>query len=567
MKSQSGSSVEDKDEKYAHLWFASFCKFHNIPDNESQQWDFDEKHVLAFLRDKRAKKMPTWKRLKIVHGLIWYRNHIRRSREPRLEHLRAKLQEDVINENFEQQEQTIEEAVGKIDPKEPDVIQAMRRALRLNNKEWNTEKAYVGKVYAFMRDRSLKSLADFEAIGASDIEAHLTDLVVDGDVAVSTQNQAFSALLFLFEYVLHRDFGRIRALKSNKAAYIPTVMSKPEVARVLSFFTGVYLIIAQLLYGCGMRISECLRLRVKDIDFDQMLIEIHNSKGNKSRFAPLPKQLVEPLKRLVERRNELHQQDEANGVASVWLPNALASKYPSAHREFKWQFLFASARFSKDPKTGKRHRHHLQTETFTSHLKTAVEKADVQKHVTSHTFRHSFATHLLQDGTDIRTIQELLGHSDIATTMIYTHVLARPDIRVVSPLDRLSADARSVMESKVELAAQDDAERVETKEATVPVEIHAGVPALAGLSQSVSAKPTEAGTRTRVMKRLRRGPAFSSKAGPADVVCVELPSHAVVAVDGLDSVGGDTNERGLLGWKTVIGKTLFGWTRRWVWWG
>ncbi len=368
-----------------------------------------------------------------------------------MEHLRAKLQEKLINETFEQQERTIEEATGKIDTKESDVIQAMRRALRLNNKLWNTEKAYVGKVYAFMRDRSLKSLADFEAIGASDVEAHLTDLVVDGDVALSTQNQAFSALLFLFEYVLHRDFGRIRALKSNKAAYIPTVMSKPEVVRILSFLTGIYLIIAQLLYGCGMRISECLRLRVKDIDFDQMLIEIHNSKGNKSRFAPLPKQLVKPLRQLVERRRELHEQDEANGVASVWLPNALASKYPNAHREFKWQFLFASTRFSKDPKTGKRHRHHLQTETFANHLKTAVEKADVQKHVTSHTFRHSFATHLLQDGTDIRTIQELLGHSDIATTMIYTHVLARPDVRVVSPLDRLSAEARSVKEPKVEV--------------------------------------------------------------------------------------------------------------------
>ena len=440
MNSQRSSFVKDNDEKYAHLWFASFCKFHKIPDNESQQWDFDNEHVKTFLRDKREKKMPTWKRLKIVHGLIWYRNHVRRSRTPRLEDLRAILQEALIDENFNQQDRTIEEAVGKIDPKESDVIQAMRRALRLNNKLWNTEKAYVGKVYAFMRDRSIKSLADFESIGVSDVEAHLTDLVVDGDVAVSTQNQAFSALLFLFRHVLQRDFGRIEAMRSNKEAYIPTVMSKSEVVRVLSFFTGVYLIIAQILYGCGMRISECLRLRVKDIDFDQMLIEIHNSKGNKSRFAPLPKQLVEPLRRLVKQREELHERDEANGVASVWLPNALASKYPNAHREFKWQFLFASARFSKDPKTGKRHRHHLQTETFATHLKTAVEKAVVHKHVTSHTFRHSFATHLLQDGTDIRTIQELLGHNDIKTTMIYTHVLSRPDIRVVSPLDRLEGN-------------------------------------------------------------------------------------------------------------------------------
>ena len=239
--------------------------------------------------------------------------------------------------------------------------------------------------------------------------------------------------------MLKRSFGVIDATRSTKGARIPTVMSKPEVTRVLSFLNGIYLLIGQLLYGSGMRISECLRLRVKDIDFDQMLIEIHNAKGDKSRFVPLPQQLVEPLRRLVDRRFDLHERDLANGEASVWLPHALDRKSPNAHKELKWQSLFASAKFSRDPKTGKRHRHHLHAGTFPVHLKKAVQQSRLSKYATSHTFRHSFATHLLQDGTDIRTIQELLGHSDVSTTMIYTHVLARPDVRVVSPLDRLNA--------------------------------------------------------------------------------------------------------------------------------
>ena len=435
MATKEFAKKKDETEYYASQWFASMANYHCI--NNRDGWQFDEVDVISFLKSKVEQKMPTWKRLGIVNSLIWYRNNVRKTDQPSLEMIRAKLQERLAQERLEKEEVPIEDVVGKINPREPDVIQQLRRQMRLMGRAFNTEKAYVQKVRAFMADRGLKNLADFGPIGASDVEAHLTDLAVDGDVAPSTQDQAFYALMFLFEHVLKRDFGKINAIRSTKAARIPTVMSKSEVVRVLSLLSGVYLLIGQLLYGCGLRISECLRLRVKDIDFDQLLIEIHNSKGDKSRFVPLPKQLVEPLRRLVEARRGVHERDVANGEASVWLPHALDRKYPSAHAEFKWQFLFASAKFSRDPKTGKRHRHHLHSDTFPVHLKSAVNRAQINKHVTSHTFRHSFATHLLQDGTDIRTIQELLGHSDISTTMIYTHVLARPDIRVVSPLDRL----------------------------------------------------------------------------------------------------------------------------------
>jgi hypothetical protein len=170
-----------------------------------------------------------------------------------------------------------------------------------------------------------------------------------------------------------------------------------------------------------------------------MQIEIHDSKGGKSRLVPLPAQTVEPLRRLLKSRRVLHEKDLERGEASVWLPHALSRKFPSAHREFKWQFLFASAKYARDPRSGKSHRHHLHWSTFAEHLRLAVRAAGTQTHVTAHTFRHSFATHLLAAGTDIRTIQELLGHSDIATTMIYTHVLSRKDIKVVSPLDRLNS--------------------------------------------------------------------------------------------------------------------------------
>lgn len=393
--------------------------------------------MIHFLRSKVKARVPAWKRLKIVDGLICYRNRRLQSQSPELESIRAALQQRAIDEKHREDDE-IGEVASKINPKDPDIIQQMQRTMRYQRKAPNTEIAYVGAVKKFMKQWCIKNEADFDQVAASDVETYLTDLAVDGDVAKSSQDQAFYALLYLFEQVLKRDLGTIQAIRSSKEKRIPTVMSKGEVLSVLGCLSGVYLLIAQLLYGCGMRISECMRLRVKDIRFDLMQIEIHNSKGNKSRLVPLPVQLVEPLRRLMKSRQVLHEKDLEAGEASVWLPHALDRKYPAAHRELKWQFLFASPRFSRNHRTGRRHRHHLHLSTFPEHLKHAVREAAVMVHVTSHTFRHSFATHLLIDGTDIRTIQELLGHSDIATTMIYTHVLTRPDIKVVSPLDRLS---------------------------------------------------------------------------------------------------------------------------------
>ena len=442
--SSNASSNNTGNEKKSNVdwgrhWFAQLARYHRVHD--PAKWSFTEEDVIAFLRAKVKAGVPAWKRVLIVKGLIVYRNQFLKSKYPQLEHIRAKLQQFAAEDKQKKEgTRSIEEVVGKINPNEPDVVQQMRRTLRVQGKEYNTEKAYVMWVKRFMKARCVGTLAEFDDLGATDVESFLTDLAVDGGVAAATQEQAFYGLLFLFEQVLKKDIRSVNAMRSDKPKLVPTVMSKPEVLRALLVMKGVYLLIAQLLYGTGMRISECLRLRVMDIDFDLLQIRVWNSKGNKSRYVPLPRHLVPLLRSKIKWREGLHEQDLASGEASVWLPDALDRKYPNVHREFKWQFLFASHKFSRDPKTGKRHRHHIHRDTFAARLKVAIDEVGINKPVTSHTFRHSFATHLLMDGSDIRTVQELLGHSDIRTTMIYTHVLNRPDVKVTSPLDSLWAE-------------------------------------------------------------------------------------------------------------------------------
>lgn len=399
---------------------------------------FTADDVIAYLRSKRDAGVPAWKRMKVIRGLMVYRQLVMQQPFDDLLPLKSKMEEIILLERARDQGMaTIDEAVGKIDPREPEAIQAFRRALRKDGKKLHTERSYVGKLRTFMKARALNSLADFDRIGGADVEAHLTDLAVDGNVAASTQNAAFHALLSFFTLVLKRDMGRIEAIRANPGKQIPTVMSEDEVLSVLKRLNGVHSAIARLLYGCGLRISEAIRLRVKDLDFANRRIEIHQSKGGKSRVVPMPESLAETLQRYMATRRALYDHDVAAGTVSVWLPYALARKYPNARTEFRWQYLFASERLSRDPRTGEFHRHHLHHDTFPIHLRKAVEAAELTKHVTSHTFRHCFATHLMWEGVDLRQIQVLLGHSDIKTTMIYTHVDNRVGPVVRSPLDRL----------------------------------------------------------------------------------------------------------------------------------
>jgi integron integrase len=264
----------------------------------------------------------------------------------------------------------------------------------------------------------------------------LTYLAVQRHVAASTQNQAFAALLFLYKEVLKVELGRLEGIvRAKRPKRIPVVLTKPEVRQVLTQLRDTYLLMAELLYGSGMRLIECLRLRVKDLDFQQNEITVREGKGNKDRRTMLPETLKPKLLQHLERVRFLHQKDLALGFGRVQLPFALDRKLPAAAGEWIWQFVFPSAVLSVDPRTGIKRRHHAHEGAVGREISAAVKRSGIAKRATSHSFRHSFATHLLEAGYDIRTVQELLGHEDVSTTMIYTHVLNKGGRGVKSPLD------------------------------------------------------------------------------------------------------------------------------------
>jgi integron integrase len=273
-------------------------------------------------------------------------------------------------------------------------------------------------------------------MGVPEIRSFLAHLAVDQQVAASTQNVALSALLFLYRDVLHIELPYIDDLeRAQRPARVPVVLTRAEVQSVLARMSGVQHLMAALLYGSGMRLMECVRLRVKDLDFAYRQITVRDGKGAKDRVTMLPQALVEPLRRQLERARLLHKEDLAEGFGAVYLPYALERKYPNANREWGWQYLFPATRRSLDPRAGIERRHHIAEDGLQRAVKQAVRQAGLTKPASCHTFRHSFATHLLENGYDIRTVQELLGHKDVKTTMIYTHVLNRGGKGVRSPLD------------------------------------------------------------------------------------------------------------------------------------
>jgi integron integrase len=274
-------------------------------------------------------------------------------------------------------------------------------------------------------------------MGGSEVERFLTSLAVDGHVAAGTQNQALAALLFLYREVLKQDLPWMEnVVRAKRPRRVPVVLSRNEVHRLLGQLEGRDWLMAGLLYGAGLRLMECLRLRVKDVDFSRHAITVRQGKGGKDRHVPLPGKLAGALQDQIASARLVHRADLDAGFGEVYLPHALARKYPHAGREWGWQYVFPAAHRSIDPRSGVERRHHLGAAILQRAVRSARTRAGIHKPATCHTLRHSFATHLIEDGHDIRTVQELLGHKDVSTTQIYTHVLNRPGLGVISPLDR-----------------------------------------------------------------------------------------------------------------------------------
>jgi len=422
------------EQKWFPLWIFKFASSRNFTRSEQLTLDLDS--VIDFSRGLRDGDVPAWQRLQAVRAIDCYRKSILQSDEPRLGKVLAKLQQISMAERnsghpLDSKHQKM--VVENLNEDLPEYLIEVQKELRLRHYALPTERAYLGWIKRFSIFKKSESLQQF---GEPDIKEFLTDLAVDGKVAASTQNQALSAMLFLYEQVYGRRLEFLNSVKASRPKTLPVVLSRAEIDRLLPRFTGRDRLIFQLLYGAGLRHKEVIRLRNKDLDFDLAQIVIRDGKGSKDRVTVLPQTAVTALKEQIHKNRLLHERDLNEGHGAVSLPHALDRKYPDRKREFGWQYFFPSRQLSMDPRSGEVRRHHIGSQVFSKRFRAAVLAVGITKHATPHTLRHSFATHLLEAGQDIRTVQELLGHKDVQTTQIYLHVMNRPGLAVTSPLDR-----------------------------------------------------------------------------------------------------------------------------------
>ena len=414
--SKLGSIPQDKIRFYIH-WVRRFLKSCNYQlDNINTQ------HVSQYLDSLDAdEKIADWQVRQAADAVILYvQKYLKRPLQPITSLARDSREKSADQKRSLPWQQTLDEA---------------KNVIRLRHYSLSTEKTYLGwmgRFKIYMNDHEPHLLE------ANDMKKYLTHLAVHGRVSASTQNQAFNALLFLYRHILHVEMDDFTSVaRAKRKINLPAVLSRDEVKKILSSLDGPYLLMAQLMYGCGLRLMECLRLRIKDVDFENDLLMVRSGKGQKDRSLMIPGKIREELAKHVASAKEIHDQDVKMGYGEVSLPNALEKKYPGAPKEWGWQWVFPAEKLSVDPRTGKVMRWHIHPSAIQRAVKEAVMKAGLPKKASCHTLRHSFATHLLEAGHNIRTIQELLGHKHVNTTMIYTHVIRKKPYEISSPLDGL----------------------------------------------------------------------------------------------------------------------------------
>lgn len=412
--SKLGTVPEEKIKFYIH-WVRRFLKFCNY-----QLENINTERISQYLDTLDAdEKIADWQVKQAADAVILYvEKYLKRSLEQLTPKAKDSRDTSIDQKGSAQWKQTLEET---------------KSAIRLRHFSLSTEKTYLGwiaRFKTFLKDR------DPHLLEANDMKKYLTHLALHGRVSASTQNQAFNALLFLYRNILRKEVDDLTAVVRAKRKFnLPTVLSRDEVKSLLFYLDGVFLLMGQLMYGCGLRLTECLRLRIKDIDFENNLLMVRSGKGEKDRALMLPEKIKEELPKHVTSVKEIHDQDLKMGYGEVSLPDALEKKYPNAPREWGWQWVFPADKLSVDPRSGKVMRWHIHPSAIQRAVKEAVRKASLPKMASCHTLRHSFATHLLEAGHNIRTIQELLGHKYVNTTMIYTHVIRKKPSEIRSPLD------------------------------------------------------------------------------------------------------------------------------------
>lgn len=440
------AALQDKDIPDArHVWYVRhverFVRADKKRLRERTATDI-EAYVVHLGRDARMKDWQLLHHIEALHILYarivkseWVASfdwQALKERSRTLQHDHSTVERDNIPVDLPPKDKSVDPS----DMSKSALINALRTSIRTHGYAIRTEHSYVEWTNRFL---SYVPHVQAAELNAEHIVHFLSYLATQRQVTVSTQKQALCAIVYLLRHVLKKDIGNFGDyVKATSPKRLPVVLSRNEIKRVLEDMRDpVYKLVIGLLYGSGLRIMECLRLRIKDIDFDYQKIHIFSGKGNKDRVVPLPKTHNTALKAQVEAVTLLHQDDLSRGFGEVYIPQALSRKYPNASRELRWRYLFPSTKLSVDPRSNITRRHHMHESGVQKSIKQAVDTAGINKRATCHTFRHSFATHLLEDGYDIRTVQELLGHADVSTTMIYTHVLNKPGVTVNSPMDSL----------------------------------------------------------------------------------------------------------------------------------